>query len=220
MFTLDPSDFVLLIDLALAIVFALYFSLGRPRTWYKDRLGWVIFGYAVAVILLLFLIAYAIVFGQRVDEVYRFIVALSLGAALVAKTISVNRERHAGRITGTRVSIHPERKDRMNNLKSVAKIWYAGQRVLRTMITTALTVLPIIPQVVLIVQGQWSAEWLVPIAAQAVAINAALTAFIALPAVNAWLVKIGLGSVPRKAVLDGGIAGVAIAPDPKATPNG
>lgn len=82
----------------------------------------------------------------------------------------------------------------------VPPIWYKGQRVLRTLFTTVLTVLPLIPQVVQIVQGQWSAEWLTPVAIQAVAINTALTAIIALPAVNAFLAKIGLGSVPRSAI--------------------
>lgn len=83
------------------------------------------------------------------------------------------------------------------------EIWFKGQRVLRTAFTTILTALPIIPQIVAIVQGQWSAEWLTPVAIQAVAINSALTAIIAIPAVNNFLTKIGLGSVPRKAVENG-----------------
>lgn len=81
-------------------------------------------------------------------------------------------------------------------------IWFKGQRVLRTAFTTVLTALPIIPQIVAIVQGQWSAEWLTPVAVQAVAINSALTAIIAIPTVNNWLTKIGLGSVPRSAAIE------------------
>jgi len=83
---------------------------------------------------------------------------------------------------------------------AVQDIWYKGQRVLRTALTTALTVLPLIPQVIAIVQGEWSAEWLTGIAVQAVAINSALTRIIAIPAVNGWLTTIGLGSVPKAAV--------------------
>src|SRR5690606_20126768 len=104
----------------------------------------------------------------------------------------------------------------MTDTNAVAKatqIWYKAQRVLRTLFTTVLTVLPIIPQVIAIIQGQWDAAWLGPIAVQAVAINTALTAIIALPKVNAWLTNIGLGSVPKRAVADGGVAGVAILPD-------
>lgn len=79
-------------------------------------------------------------------------------------------------------------------------IWYRTQRVLRTAFTTVLTALPLVPQIIAIIQGQWDAEWLTAIGVQAVAINSALTAIIAIPAVNNWLTKIGLGSVPRSAV--------------------
>lgn len=79
----------------------------------------------------------------------------------------------------------------------VQPIWYSWQRVLRTALTTALTLLPVIPQVVQIVQGQWDAQWLTVVSVQAVAINAALTKLIAIPAVNEWLTHIGLGSVPK-----------------------
>lgn len=81
-------------------------------------------------------------------------------------------------------------------------IWYKGQRVLRTLFTTVLTVLPLIPQVIAIVQGQWNVEWLGAVAAQAVALNTVLTAIIALPTVNSLLTSIGLGSVPRSAAIE------------------
>lgn len=78
-------------------------------------------------------------------------------------------------------------------------IWYRAQRVLRTAFTTVLTGLPLVPQVVQIIQGQWpTATGLTAVAVQAVAINAALTAIIALPPVNKWLTAVGLGSEPRK----------------------
>lgn len=80
----------------------------------------------------------------------------------------------------------------------VQEIWHKGQRVLRTAFTTVLTALPIVPQIVQIVQGQWpAATGLTAVAVQAVAINSALTAVIAIPKINAWLTVIGLGSVPR-----------------------
>lgn len=77
-------------------------------------------------------------------------------------------------------------------------IWFRGQRVLRTAFTTILTALPIVPQIIAIIQGQWDAEFLTVIGVQAVAINTALTAIIAIPAVNNLLTYIGLGSVPKK----------------------
>jgi hypothetical protein len=81
----------------------------------------------------------------------------------------------------------------------VPPIWYPWQRALRTAFTTILTVLPLIPQVIAIIQGQWDAEWLTVVGVQAVAINTVLTRIIAIPAVNTFLTKIGLGSVPPSA---------------------
>lgn len=98
---------------------------------------------------------------------------------------------------------------------TVPTIWYRGQRALRTAFTTILTALPVVPQVIAIVQGQWDAAWLTPVAVQAVAINTALTAIIALPTVNAWLTKIGLGSVPKAAIRTDA-AGTFVKRDPKA----
>ena len=77
------------------------------------------------------------------------------------------------------------------------EIWFKSKRVLRTAFTTILTLLPVIPQVIQVIQGQWDAEFLTVIGVQAVAINTALTGIIAIPAVNHWLTKIGLGSVPK-----------------------
>lgn len=89
----------------------------------------------------------------------------------------------------------------------VQEIWYRGQRVLRTALTTALTALPLIPQIVQIVQGQWpAATGLTVVGVQALAINSALTAIIALPTVNRWLTAIGFGSMPRKAAKRAAVA--------------
>jgi hypothetical protein len=102
MLSLDPSDYAFVLDLILAIVLACYFACGRPRVWYRDRLGWVIFGYAVAVVSLLSLIVYGVVFGQRVAEPLRLIVGLGLAFALVAKIRAVRHERRRGRMPGSR----------------------------------------------------------------------------------------------------------------------
>ncbi len=103
-----------------------------------------------------------------------------------------------------------KRKDRtMTNpetpitTETVPEIWFKRQRVFRSIFTTVLTVLPLVPQIIAIIQGQWQAEWLTGVAVQAVAINAALTGIIALPPINAFLTRFGLGSVPRSAVLEG-----------------
>ena len=63
----------------------------------RDRLGWVIFYYALATVALLFLIVWGIVFGQPIDEPFRFAVAGALAVALVWKTYAIISERRAGR---------------------------------------------------------------------------------------------------------------------------
>ena len=82
------------------------------------------------------------------------------------------------------------------------EIWYKGKRVLRTAFATLITLLPLAPQVLAIVNEQWSSEWLIAVGAQAVALNSVITRIMAIPVVNAWLIKVGLGSVPASAVLE------------------
>lgn len=94
---LAPSDVIILLDFALAVVLALVFALGRPRTWYRDPLGWVIFYYSLATVALLFLIGWAIVVGEKLIELARLPIAIALGFALIWKTVAIIRERHAGR---------------------------------------------------------------------------------------------------------------------------
>lgn len=95
---MEPSDVMLLICFGLAVFLTLFFALGRPRIWYKDRLGWVLFGYAVTTSAFVGLIAYAIVFGQKVDEPWRFGISGLLAFALTAKIVAVYSERREARL--------------------------------------------------------------------------------------------------------------------------
>lgn len=95
---LEPSDITLLLDFVLAVFLMAYFALGKPRTWHRDRLGWVIFGYAVVTVAFIGLIAYAIIFDQKVVEPVRFVIGLLMAAALSAKIWAVYRERRAARL--------------------------------------------------------------------------------------------------------------------------
>lgn len=213
MFSLDPSDVALIIDFLLAVNFMLMFALGKPRTWHRDRLGWVIFGYAAAVVALLSLIVYAVVFDEKVDEPWRLLVSGSLGIALIAKTWAVHKERREGRLAGDR---HPiERTGTMSFseppatdlVKSATEIWYKAQRVLRTLVAVVIPAFlgfaVLLPQIIEALGLPVDSElrlWLLAVAAGVSAVAAAITRIMAIPAVNAWLIKIGLGSVPRSAV--------------------
>lgn len=102
-------------------------------------------------------------------------------------------------------------------------IWYKGQRVLRTALATFLTILPIAPQIVAIVNDQWATPWLAAVGFQLVALNAVVTRIMAIPLVNAWLTKIGFGSVPKSAVAvehtTTGKTEAFVLPDPKTEKN-
>lgn len=103
-----PSDIALLLDFVLAVFLMLYFALGSPRTWYKDNLGWVIFSYSAVTVGFIGLIAYAIIFDQKVAEPARLVVGVLMAGALVAKILAVYRERRAARLDPNRFNPHYE----------------------------------------------------------------------------------------------------------------
>lgn len=85
----------------------------------------------------------------------------------------------------------------------VQDIWFKSQRVLRTLVQVGipafLTFALVLPQIIgalgLPVDGPVYL-WLVGAAGVVTAVAGALSRVMAIPAVNAWLTKVGLGSVP------------------------
>lgn len=126
MHLLDPdlavSDLILLLDGVLAVILALVFALGKPRAWFRDPLGWVIFNYAVATVALLFLIGWAIITGEKLLEVARLPIALALGFALTWKTAAIIRERQAGSNEGTQhMSTNDNQRGAFGDVPSVTR---------------------------------------------------------------------------------------------------
>lgn len=234
MFPLTPSDITLVIDLVLAVCFVLVFALGGTRTWVRDSLGWVIFYYGLSVVALLGLIVYAIVFNQKVDEPVRLLVGAALGIALIWKTYRVVLERRGGRIAGDRTTLNGRITPMSMNfsqadaVKSATEISYKVQRVLRTLVQVGIPaflsfalVLPLIIEALGLPVDSELRLWLLAVAAGITAVATAITRVMAIPAVNAWLIRIGLGSVPRKALIIEpstsirGATNVVVARDPK-----
>lgn len=92
----------------------------------------------------------------------------------------------------------------MNN---VPEIWYKTQRVLRTLVQVGIPaflafalVLPQIIEALGLPVDSKLRLWLVAVAAGVTAVATAIARVMAIPAVNAWLIRIGLGSVPASAV--------------------
>lgn len=92
-------------------------------------------------------------------------------------------------------------------VESVQEIWFKAQRVLRTVVQVGIPAFLgfalVLPQVIEAMGLPVDSElrgWLLAFAAGVTAIAGGLARVMAIPAVNAWLVKIGLGSVPKKAI--------------------
>jgi predicted naringenin-chalcone synthase len=91
----------------------------------------------------------------------------------------------------------------------VPDIWFKVQRVLRTVVQVGipafLTFAWVLPEIIdelgLPVDSDLRL-WLLGLAAGVTAVAGALSRIMAIPAVNRWLVKIGLGSVPKSAVIE------------------
>ena len=108
---ITPSDVSLVVDFILAVTLALVFALGRPRSWIRDRLGWVIFYYAISTVAILFLIVWGIVFGQPIPEPFRLLVGTALALGLAWKTWAIISERRAGRRERMRASVRIPSKE-------------------------------------------------------------------------------------------------------------
>lgn len=113
----------------------------------------------------------------------------------------------------------------------VQDIWYQGQRVLRTLVQVGIPAFLgfalVLPQIIgslgLPVDGALYG-WLLGAAGVVTAVAGALSRVMAIPAVNAWLVKVGLGSVPASAATDTSDSADALPdevnPDPDAVSDG
>jgi hypothetical protein len=207
---LQPSDWLMFAFLGVQLFFVLDYGIFTP--WWRHPIGWIVLEYGVGVLILMSLIVYGVVYGQRVDEWMRTIAMLMVLLGAIGKEIILKVSRREGRIERRRLArehelgvssdrpVAPIERKTVTK-KTVPEIWYKGKRALRTAFSTLLTVLPIAPQIIAIVNEQWSSEWLIAVGVQAVAINTVITRVMAIPTVNAWLTSIGLGSVPKSAVI-------------------
>lgn len=93
---LDLSDYLIMVFALGVLWFGIDYGIFSP--WWRDPLGWVMLGYNISVALLLGLIIYAAVFGQRVDEIYRAPVAFLLAVSIVGKIAILHISRREGRI--------------------------------------------------------------------------------------------------------------------------
>jgi hypothetical protein len=236
---LTLSDWLLILSVVPAGWFFVEYTI--LTKWWPDPLGWVTALYNLAVLGLLGLIVYAIFVGERVPEVWRFIFAAFLFTALWGKVVILHEERRKGRLEKTHRLLNKESDGIMTTPitaePTAPEIWYKAKRVLRTAVATLLSALSIwaaiaviapdvLAELAKILPESWIL-WLTAVVAGITAVASALTRIMAIPGVNDFLTKIGLGSVPKSALEAQVVREPAgevhvittVAPDPKVAGN-
>lgn len=94
--TMTTSDWLLALFAAGALWFVLDYGLFSP--WWRHPIGWVVMVYGISVLLLMLLIIYGVVVGERIDEWARQLVAGLLVLGIAGKIIVLHVSRHEGRI--------------------------------------------------------------------------------------------------------------------------
>lgn len=88
----------------------------------------------------------------------------------------------------------------------VQDIWYKGQRVIRTVMQVLVGFVVAAPTVTQVISAigldpaSNTGAWLAGIGATTTLVAGALTRVMAIPAVNRWLVNLGMGSVPKSTI--------------------
>lgn len=234
--TTTINDIATLLVFAGALPSALAFFtyvLGPPRTWWRLWLGW-----TLALLLMSILLFFMLALSRRIFGEYPgyLVVALIIYALLVVALwlifAMILRERRVGRtlafvpLSEISARTAPRKEALVStpiSTATVPEIWYKAQRVLRTIVAvgipsiiTAATVLPLVIEALGLPADLPLRLWLVGFAAGLTAVAAAITRVMAIPQVNAWLTKLGLGSVPRDAI----VAPQVVEVDPKLADNG
>lgn len=215
----NPVNIYIVACLVPAVLYWLVYGLGSP--WYRSALGVVMFLFATSMALVFGLVAWAVFIGPAPEPV-RTAVYLTIALALWAKLIILLVERRAPRTSPTNATRkEPPMPDLTEGGAHVAirtdtvpPIWFAAKRVVRTIVQSLVVYVPLVNIVAVIVvdfltkQTDFAApSWLFVALNGIVVATAALMGLVAKlmahPTVNAWLVKIGLGSVPASAIRDG-----------------
>jgi len=207
---LMPSDWLMFAFAGLLLYFVLDYGLLTP--WWKAPVSFFVLWYALAMAVLMVLIIYGTVAGQRIDEWARIPAWAALCIGMLGKIVVLKFSRYQGRIERRRLAgLTSERISMDPKTEAVAKattIWYVMQRVVRTLVQTAipsfLTFALVLPSIIEAMGLPVESElrlWLIGLAAGITAVAGAISRVMAIPAVNAWLIKLNLGSVPKDAVV-------------------
>lgn len=101
-----PSDWTMVLFTLGLLWFVFDYGIFSP--WWKAPIGWVVMAYGVSVMLLMFLILYGLVAGQRVDEWARWPVSILLVLGIVGKIVILHVSRHEGRMERRKLRGEPK----------------------------------------------------------------------------------------------------------------
>jgi hypothetical protein len=95
----------------------------------------------------------------------------------------------------------------MTNPVPVQPVWFPFQRVVRTVLVNLVVILPVVNISLPLLVDAFTGEgvpaevtvWVNAIVAGVLVVTGVITRIIAIPAVNAFLTRLGAGSVPREA---------------------
>lgn len=90
------SDWLMVTFGFLVLVFVIDYAFGNP--WWTHPIGFIVLFYGISVLLLVFLIVYGMVAGQRVEEWARLPVTAALVISILGKLIILHYERRNGQI--------------------------------------------------------------------------------------------------------------------------
>lgn len=206
-----------------AVANVLIYGLGSR--WWETWLGRVLFSKWLSVALVFLYIVSRRVWGDY--PWYEWVALILYSFVLVsfsATTIELLIERQA---PAAALELPPPNRKAvtMTNNTTAGEapvIWYKGKRVVRTIVQALVTLVPILNGLALaaaaylreqadVVVPGWVFIVLNAIIAVTALIMGLVARLMAVPGVNDWLVKIGLGSVPAAAIQAPGV----VAPDPR-----
>jgi hypothetical protein len=184
-------------------------------TWYRSILGvvtfveWLSLILVIAVVLLRRFIGDYPGYGWVALVVYSLLfLAFSAMAVIVILevTYTSRKERAVSHVAITPATVPP--------------IWYAGKRVVRTTLVNLVVILPVVNISLPLLVDAFTGEgvpievtaWVNAIVAVILVVTGILTRIIAIPAVNAFLTRLGAGSVPKSAVENGLVVPTGNAP--------
>lgn len=216
-----------------AVATALIYGFGSP--WWHSWLGRVMFAKWTSVALVFLVIIARRTWGDYPGYEWAALIVYSFTLlTFTATTVQLVIERRSPD-DGSAMAFQKEKNVSINpnavSALPVPDIWYKAQRVLRTVVQFLVVAVPIAnlaaASIIDYLQTQenvtvpgWVYLWLNAILAGSALIIGLIARFMAVPGVNEWLTKIGLGSVPEKALvpktLPSGKEVVIVTPDPKA----